>query len=159
MRSRGFTLIELLVVIAIIGLLSSVVLANLNNAKVKARDAQRFSDFNQIRNALELYHLKYGVYPNANNCCWFDSGTHWNGTTRNANDWIPGLSEFISPVPRDPKWGITGGAGNNGYEYDGLGSTYCLWFSFEQVPDNSRNSFVTYWGRPNAYCTNPPSAS
>ncbi len=51
---RGFTLIELLVVIAIIGLLSSVVLASLNSARVKSRDARRLSDIAEMRNALEL---------------------------------------------------------------------------------------------------------
>ena len=52
---KGFTLVELLVVIAIIGILSSVVLASLNTARAKGRDAKRVSDLNQIRVALELF--------------------------------------------------------------------------------------------------------
>ena len=38
---KGFTLIELLVVISIIGLLASGVLASLNSARMKARDAKK----------------------------------------------------------------------------------------------------------------------
>ncbi len=53
---RGFTLIELLVVIAIIGILSSVVLASLNSARAKSRDARRIADLKQIATALELYY-------------------------------------------------------------------------------------------------------
>jgi len=53
-KQRGFTLIELLVVIAIIGLLSSVVLASLNSARQKSRDARRLSDIKQLQTALEL---------------------------------------------------------------------------------------------------------
>src|SRR3989339_1742843 len=52
---QGFTLIELLVVIAIIGILSSVVLAWLNSARKKARDARRLADIKQIQTALDLY--------------------------------------------------------------------------------------------------------
>ena len=54
-NSKGFTLIELLVVIAIIGILSSVVLASLNSARKKSRDARRVADIGQIKLALELY--------------------------------------------------------------------------------------------------------
>ncbi len=62
---RGFTLIELLVVIAIIGILSSVVLASLNDARQKSRDAKRISDIKQIQLALELYYDTNGNYPTA----------------------------------------------------------------------------------------------
>ncbi len=61
--TKGFTLIELLVVIAIIGILSSVVLASLNSARQKSRDARRISDVKQIQLALELYFDSNGEYP------------------------------------------------------------------------------------------------
>ncbi len=60
---RGFTLIELLVVIAIIGLLSSVVMASLNTARVKARNAAYVSQMRQYMTAFELYYSEYGQYP------------------------------------------------------------------------------------------------
>lgn len=60
---RGFTLIELLVVIAIIGILSSVVLASLNTARARARDAKIRSELRQINIAINLYFQKYGYYP------------------------------------------------------------------------------------------------
>jgi len=48
---RGFTLIELLVVIAIIGILSSVILASLNSARLKGRDSRRLSELHQMATA------------------------------------------------------------------------------------------------------------
>ncbi|MCH8050209.1 type II secretion system protein [Patescibacteria group bacterium] len=62
-KKGGFTLIELLVVIAIIGILSSVVLASLNTARQKARDARRISDLGQVQLALELYFDSCTQYP------------------------------------------------------------------------------------------------
>jgi len=55
-QQKGFTLIELLVVIAIIGLLSTLAVVSLNNARQKSRDAKRVSDIKQIQTALELYY-------------------------------------------------------------------------------------------------------
>lgn len=62
--TRGFTLIELLVVIAIIGILSSVVLASLNTARLKSRDTRRISDIKQLQLALALYYdSNASTYP------------------------------------------------------------------------------------------------
>ena len=60
---KGFTLIELLVVIAIIGILSSVVLASLNSARKKSRDARRVADIGQMKLALELVFDTAKAYP------------------------------------------------------------------------------------------------
>ena len=54
MKNKGFTLIELLVVIAIIGLLSSIVLGSLNNARSKTRYTRAFSDMREIGKAAIL---------------------------------------------------------------------------------------------------------
>jgi prepilin-type N-terminal cleavage/methylation domain-containing protein len=62
-KAKGFTLIELLVVIAIIGILASIVLASLNSARAKSRDARRVSDVKSIQLALELYFDACGGYP------------------------------------------------------------------------------------------------
>lgn len=98
-ESRGFTLIELLVVIAIIGILSSVVLASLNGARKKGRDARRISDLKQIQLALEMY---------------YDS---------NSSEYPDALSSlaptYISTVPADPN---STGSCSNTYCYDNLTS-------------------------------------
>jgi len=62
-NKRGFTLIELLVVIAIIGLLATLAVVALNNARQKSRDAKRVSDIKQIQTALELYYSDQSGYP------------------------------------------------------------------------------------------------
>jgi len=91
---KGFTLIELLVVISIIGLLTSVVLAGLQNARLKARDIQRLSDLRQIQNALQLYYVDHnGTYPGSANTL--------------SNDWGQPFKDaltptYISKLPIDP---------------------------------------------------------
>ncbi len=54
MRNKGFTLIELLVVIAIIGVLSSLAVVSLNNARGKANDVKVQSNVTTASTNLEL---------------------------------------------------------------------------------------------------------
>ncbi|HEY4510788.1 MAG TPA: type II secretion system protein [Candidatus Paceibacterota bacterium] len=92
---RGFTLIELLVVIAIIGILSSVVLASLNSARQKSRDARRLSDVKQVQLALELSYDANGEYPDA----------------------LSSLAPtYIAVIPTDPQ-------GGGSYSYANLGAS------------------------------------
>jgi len=55
-NKKGFTLIELLVVIAIIGILSSVVLASLNTAREKGKDASAKGSLSSLRAEAELHY-------------------------------------------------------------------------------------------------------
>ena len=52
----GFTLIELLVVVAIIGILASVVLASLNSARDKGKDASAIASMSSIRSSAEIFY-------------------------------------------------------------------------------------------------------
>ncbi len=97
-REGGFTLIELLVVIAIIGILSSVVLASLNSARAKSRDARRVADVKQLQLALELYFDSCGRYP-------ADSS---NALATSLSDGCPSgttFGDFIASIPVDPSTG------------------------------------------------------
>ncbi len=62
-QNTGFTLIELLVVISIIGLLSSVVLTSLNDARAKARDTKKITELKELQSALALYFSENEEYP------------------------------------------------------------------------------------------------
>ena len=110
--SRGFTLIELLVVIAIIGLLSSIVLASVNSARVKARDARKQADFNAISIALQLYFDKTGRMP-----LNYVAGTQECDTSLNPAQYQLSMQElvsagFLASVPKSP-----GGAQYCYYDY------------------------------------------
>ena len=113
--AKGFTLIELLVVIAIIGILSSVVLASMNSARKKARDARRQSDLKSLQLALEGY---------------YDSNTHYpqqiaQGTVQAG---LAGVASggFIAVLPDDPDT-------SKDYYYisDAAGTKYCLGAALE----------------------------
>ena len=85
-KSRGFTLIELLVVVSIIGILTTLVAANLNSARQRGRDAQRKSDMRNIQTALRIYYNDYNQYPEI---LTFNS------------QWIVGDVEYMALLPDD----------------------------------------------------------
>ncbi len=65
MKSKGFTLIELIVVISIIGVLSTLIINNLNDARARARDSKRKQELSGLKTALRLYYNDYQTYPAA----------------------------------------------------------------------------------------------
>jgi prepilin-type N-terminal cleavage/methylation domain-containing protein len=116
-NSRGFTLIELLVVIAIIGVLSSVVLASLDQARKESRDARRLMDFKQLKIAFELYYtdnLKYPTCPDL----FIDNQVNCLA--------IALTPKYIPSLPTDPKNGGDGNAVWGDYQYYEAGKRYAL---------------------------------
>lgn len=152
--SRGFTLIELLVVIAIIGLLSSVVLASLNTARGKARDAKRLSDIHQIQLALELYYSTYGQYPDAvsSGGCggWQASGSDTN--------FIAALKTagVLPSGVHDPLASTEGSCGNYAYYRYVPGSSGCNsargYFYVLGIRSSDKAGTAVYSGSPGWSC-------
>lgn len=131
-HQKGFTLIELLVVIAVIAILASVVLASLNSARAKARDARKKADFKNISTALYLYHDTYGRMPPS----YFTYGTNNEGEgggnyELSMQDLV--TAGFLSSIPKSP-----GGAKYYYYNYEGIPSVGALLVThLEAIPDNT----------------------
>ncbi len=148
-NNKGFTLIELLVVIAIIGILASVVLASLNAAREKARDAARQSDINAVNKALQLYWLDHNSYPSTGglSAVYMDPGCPTpNSPDQRTADWVPGLVSggYIGSLPQDPRGGVDAARGDVAnryacYMYASDGTTYVLsaWATVESGPFSS----------------------
>lgn len=125
-KKKGFTLIELLVVVAIIGLLATLSIVALNNARARARDAKRVGDIKQVQTALELYYNDNGTYPDAVSFTAANTGI--------ATNTIVYMNQApTAPVPFDtPTSGTACTLANNLYTYatgDPLKTytiTYCL---------------------------------
>ncbi len=84
-QNKGFTLIELLVVVAIIGLLSSVVLASLNTARKKSKDAFLREQATQMRNILEQEYNDTGSYTGLQPNAWADTSAQCDSITLTGN--------------------------------------------------------------------------
>ena len=126
-ENKGFTLIELLVVLAIIAILSTVVMAGLNSARAKGRDAKRLADIKALQSALELCNDTNGGYPPETGATILTTGaadaaalgpnTPCGGTT---------FSAYMNPLPSSPL------PSPAQYVYTSAGGeTYTLTFSLE----------------------------
>lgn len=115
-KNKGFTLIELLVVIAIIGLLATLAVVALNNARAKSRDARRVSDIKQIQTALELFYNDHNGYPAA----IAGEGTAFTGT-------VSPIITYMGQIPGNPD------PGGIDYSYAATGGadSYLLYFVLE----------------------------
>lgn len=124
---KGFTLLELLVVIAIIGILSSVVMVSLGNARAKSRDAKRLTDLKQIQSALTLYYNDNDLYPYTPN--WWGNCSDWGSHgTSGSTGYIPNLApNYIKELPLDPK---------------PISTNYC--YLYRSSPDSKSYMFLIY---------------
>ncbi len=125
MKKKGFTLIELLVVIAIVGLLATLSVVALSNARERARDSRRVSDIKQIQTALELYFDAENKYPPQTEIA-SSTGDILTGSIAS------GDITFMNPIPTAPT-PVDGDCSSeaNSYVYDSLSDTtytieYCL---------------------------------
>jgi len=129
--TRGFTLIELLVVIAIIAILASIILASLNSARTKSRDARRVADLKELQLALELYNNDNSQYPPAG------AGVYTAQLVSSLSALVS--SGYISVLSTDP---VGGGSinGANAYTYQPLyssGGTFSACTGSGATPCNS----------------------
>jgi len=68
-RRAGFTLIELLVTVAVIGLLLTILVPSLAEAKLKAKVVKAHAELHAVCVALEAYHHEYNDHPPAQSFC------------------------------------------------------------------------------------------
>ncbi|HOZ36704.1 MAG TPA: prepilin-type N-terminal cleavage/methylation domain-containing protein [bacterium] len=114
-NKKGFTLIELLVVIAIIGLLATLSVVALNNARMKSRDAKRVSDIKQVQTALELYFVDQNSYPTGSATVLGSTGADTLSSTSGFASAAAGTT-YMGQVPAEP----TPAAVPAGYVYSAL---------------------------------------
>lgn len=92
--SSGFTLVELLLVIAIIGILISFLSISFFSVRQRTTDAQRKTDIQELRSALEQFRSDNDLYMTFGEYAAVNCGSPFKTATSNT---------YIQKTPCDPK--------------------------------------------------------
>jgi len=118
---KAFTLIELLVVIAIIGILATVSIISLSNARAKSRDAKRAGDMKQVQTALELFFNDKNRYPTAEE---FALGSVFSTSTTGTSTYL----QIVPDAPTPVDGSCTSGQNDFYYSQTDNGNSYTISF-------------------------------
>ena len=131
---KRFSLFELLLVIAVMGLLSTLAIIAISNARQKSRDAARLEDMTEIKTALQLYFFDTNKYPEAKEPVTLGDG---NFDCLAAGGWaaLGCDTSYLADVPENPT------PGGKPYRYSSDTATYTVEFELEtQVGDKAAGS-------------------
>lgn len=130
-KSKGFTLIELLVVIAIIGILATIVLVSLNDARQKARDTKRIGDLRQVQLQMEIFYDDNQAYP-AN-----PAAGGVAACTTLAAEWDTVMADVGLDGVNDPSAGATYIYGSDSAATPSVATTYVMGGTLEDASHNA----------------------
>lgn len=122
-RLPAFTLIELMVVVVILGILAVFVVPRVANRPEQARVTKAQVEIANLEQALELYYLDNGRYPDTEQ--GLEALVRKPGTGSEPSNWQPGGYLNKPRVPEDP-WGnpyvyVSPGTHNSDYDLYSLG--------------------------------------
>jgi len=98
--SRGFTLIEVMVVVVILGILAAIIVPRIMGRPEEAKRTKAAVDIKGVEQALNLYKLDNGMYPNTEQ--GLEALVKKPETAPVPNKWKEG--GYLSKLPLDP-WG------------------------------------------------------
>jgi len=96
----GFTIVELLIVIVVVAILAAISIVAYSGVQSRARDAERSTEMKTIEEALALYFMDNGGYPNC-------SGGTYVPTTAVGGCTTAGLAaalvpKYLNATPAEP---------------------------------------------------------